>query len=273
MNQAFQVAMARLYTEPTVRHALYRGDASAFETGGLSSNELAALQKFACDNRDRLELYSGFLVKKKAMQPRKNLPVLSAALDAVMQGGWDSTWASYHEWLAERSEGAVREGDLALVAFVESVASTFGAGESVVREAARYERIKLQLLSLDTTADDSPTRAGCPWVARPFVIEAFDHDWPALVKGTRDGAGPVQRRAGFVLFWRHRSEKSVSTVSATKELGVLVGACDGRTTFAELTDIMHRAGVSRASEASVAAAVAELVKAGLLGMMEAERVP
>jgi hypothetical protein len=63
----------------------------------------------------------------------------------------------------------------------------------------------------------------------------------------------------------------VRTARATRALGALIAACDAQTTYAELTAVLQRAGMARASEANVRFAVDELVKAGVLGILKREQ--
>jgi hypothetical protein len=271
MSEAWQVAMARLYTEPSARYALYRGDTSAFEAGDLSPADVAALRKFACDNRDRLEVYTAILVKKKSERAKKHLALLSAALEAASEDGWNRIWAMYYESTGGRVDPSFEDGEHGLLAFVERSASELGVGESLVRDALVYERLKREVAAATQTEEGrgAHPQPGCPWIWRPFAIEDFRHDLLALLTAGRERQEPGRLRPTKIVFCRHQTQSSIATARATGALVALIAACDGQTTVPELAGVLRRAGVARASEASVASAVEELAKAGIVGVPKA----
>jgi len=245
MSHAMQVAIARLYTEPAARHALYRGDASAFEAGELSPVEVGRLRDFARENRDRLELYSAIVANKKAAQTRKRFPVLAAALDAIRVDGWNKAWLSYAEATEGRRELSLYEGEHSLLAFLDALSAEFGASEELLKDALRYERHKWHLARAPGPAQvvEASPDPGCPW-SRPFQSEEFRYDL-------------------LTLFW-HPTRMSVTTARATAAVSALLAVCDGRTSHTEITQTLRRAGVERASETSVRAALDQLMAIGLV---------
>jgi len=265
MSHAMQVAIARLYTEPAARHALYRGDASAFEAGELSPVEVGRLRDFARENRDRLELYSAIVANKKAAQTRKRFPVLAAALDAIRVDGWNKAWLSYAEATEGRRELSLYEGEHSLLAFLDALSAEFGASEELLKDALRYERHKWHLARAPGPAQvvEASPDPGCPW-SRPFQSEEFRYDLLTLVSGTRAREESIRPRAARILFFWHPTRMSVTTARATAAVSALLAVCDGRTSHTEITQTLRRAGVERASETSVRAALDQLMAIGLV---------
>jgi len=264
MTSAFQTAMARIYTEPALRQALYRGDASALAAGSLSAGELDLICRFAHENRERLELYTSLLATKKRTRSRERWPILAAALDAAAAPGWNSTWQAYQTQFTQERRDASIDPSPGLFAFVESANPAGGEGAALVREALRYERAKWQL---SMTVPPEPSRlranAGCPRVIRPFVLLDFEYDLLELRHAERVAFRPPARGVTRILFFRE-PRGSVGTARISWALAALLCACDGRKSEAELGTCLRANGITRASESAVAQAVAHWTRAGLL---------
>ena len=266
MTRRFQTALARAYTDSTARQELYRGETGGFASFELSPTELTSLAEFAQKNRVSLELYASILVKKKGTPLQKDLPVMYEVLQFAEGDGWKRMWSDFYEAMPP-SEGETPASQAeAFASHVASRASSFGRHAQLVAEAAHYERVKASLMGPAAVArrqpDAAQSRARCPLVPGPFVVETFQYDLLAIKNRTPLAGAPPPITRTPILFCRHAESGGLIVARITSALAAIIAQCDGHTTIEE---IAARVGANEGlSVTAIESAVSVLMARGVV---------